>query len=420
MLAKMPNVEHIMLRRTTFILLILLLGSQLFPTAISSAQDDALPNTHHFDSGTQFSYPDDWTLQAKSTFAILQNGEQYIIVVDHRLLQSTIPDEDDLATLAIAYADTISDGEFVLDEADSESLEIDGREALHWAFEDSNNDPSQLLIIRFTDGAAGLLLYSTVADSEESAPDFEAIAATFDRVELTDSTSSTEVCGIVTVGEESVPLRVGAGESRGMLGYFSSEEPISVLDSLTDDDGNLWWQLDKDQAAPNSAAGEVWIAASDVQTLTDCDADVVAAPSEAAPTSSESVSGNEATTTQIFTDLPPDSLLPEDGVYTATFELMVASCEEDIEPMRETRARQPVQVSVEVLEGGGSIQVGESRLDWLELNTYEGWTDFEFDGQLLPTRFYLRVESETLLVGSIGINFRGNLCSARLPLVIRK
>jgi hypothetical protein len=63
--------------------------------------------------------------------------------------------------------------------------------------------------------------------------------------------------------------------------FLPSDEEIPVLGQTEDDDDNLWYQLDKDLAAPGRAINEAWVAADDeaLETIGDCDdIDDAAAP----------------------------------------------------------------------------------------------------------------------------------------------
>jgi Tol biopolymer transport system component len=80
----------------------------------------------------------------------------------------------------------------------------------------------------------------------------------------------TESCSVVSPGPSSTLMHVGPGSNRGSIGYLPAGQPFNVIGQATASDGSLWWKLDKNQAAPTSAANEVWVADTAVTTSGNC------------------------------------------------------------------------------------------------------------------------------------------------------
>lgn len=82
----------------------------------------------------------------------------------------------------------------------------------------------------------------------------------------------------VTSATDAV-LRVGPGLNRSSIAYLNTTTAVTVSGRFVTDDGSVWLQLDRTQAAPQSAANEIWVAIEDVETSGDCEqVGAVAAP----------------------------------------------------------------------------------------------------------------------------------------------
>jgi hypothetical protein len=67
-----------------------------------------------------------------------------------------------------------------------------------------------------------------------------------------------------------VALRVGPGFNRTSIAFLPDGEDFDVLGQSTDDESNLWYQLDKAQAAPNTSANEIWVLSDEAASQGDC------------------------------------------------------------------------------------------------------------------------------------------------------
>lgn len=74
-----------------------------------------------------------------------------------------------------------------------------------------------------------------------------------------------------------VRLRVGPGIDRAAIAYLPPGN-YNVQGQAEDRDGAAWFKLDRDQAAPNKSAKEIWVEAEDVEQTGDCDLVAYASP----------------------------------------------------------------------------------------------------------------------------------------------
>lgn len=80
-----------------------------------------------------------------------------------------------------------------------------------------------------------------------------------------------EACVISTDSADTARVRVGPGENRTSVSFLAAGQDFVVLGSFEDDAGGIWYQLDKEEAAPGRAINEAWVAASDVDSTGDCE-----------------------------------------------------------------------------------------------------------------------------------------------------
>ena len=91
-----------------------------------------------------------------------------------------------------------------------------------------------------------------------------------------------EPCAIRT-DRGDVPVHVGPGHHRSVFSLLPAGVDILVTGQATDEDGNLWWQIDKTQIPGHEAVSSLWVAASDVATSGNCDNVPPAEPSTFIP-----------------------------------------------------------------------------------------------------------------------------------------
>ncbi|MDQ7035154.1 MAG: fasciclin domain-containing protein [Anaerolineae bacterium] len=131
---------------------------------------------------------------------------------------------------------------------------------------------------------------------------------------------SVEACIVRTSLSDTVRVRVGPGTNRTSVTFLPANQDFEPLGQATDDDGNIWYQLDKEEAATGRAINEAWVAADELLTSGDCSAvgesapppiiPIISAPPPAPP-ETDSSDGGDTSTTETGT-------LPLSGTYTLT------------------------------------------------------------------------------------------------------
>jgi uncharacterized surface protein with fasciclin (FAS1) repeats len=82
---------------------------------------------------------------------------------------------------------------------------------------------------------------------------------------------SGEACIVSTADADTVQVRVGPGENRGVVAFLPANVEFEVLGQANDNDGNVWFKLDKEEATPRRSNAEAWVAAADVESSGNCD-----------------------------------------------------------------------------------------------------------------------------------------------------
>jgi hypothetical protein len=79
-------------------------------------------------------------------------------------------------------------------------------------------------------------------------------------------------CFVSAETDDSAQLRVGPGYNRSVFGFLAADGEYTVTGQFVDDAGDVWYQLDKDEVAPDAAANELWVAQVEVFESGDCTA----------------------------------------------------------------------------------------------------------------------------------------------------
>lgn len=143
--------------------------------------------------------------------------------------------------------------------------------------------------------------------------------------------TSAEACFVFTEDEGTVQVRVGPGENRTSIAFLPANVEFEVLGQATDDDGNVWFKLDKEEATPGRSNAEAWVSADAVEQIGDCAAvvDVNAPPvipitNQVQPTAVPSGGGGD---TGGASPTPAPASLPTAGSWTIFWsETTNASC----------------------------------------------------------------------------------------------
>jgi hypothetical protein len=141
----------------------------------AAAQAEVTDSTFIFADGTTFEIPEDWTGEMFEGIVSLTDEDSNIVILNFGALAARDfePDAELIDALEedFNYAYEFSDGVSFERGGDLETLEIDDREALRYAFRDDVY-PGLAYAIRFSDGAYGIVysynLAETPADPDEA------------------------------------------------------------------------------------------------------------------------------------------------------------------------------------------------------------------------------------------------------------
>jgi uncharacterized surface protein with fasciclin (FAS1) repeats len=86
----------------------------------------------------------------------------------------------------------------------------------------------------------------------------------------TTEAGSGEPCLVRTDEASSVRVRVGPGENRTAVTFLPAGEDLQVQ-GRTEVDGEVWYQLDVEEAAPGRAINEAWVPAENLDSTGDCE-----------------------------------------------------------------------------------------------------------------------------------------------------
>lgn len=151
------------------------------------------------------------------------------------------------------------------------------------------------------------------------------------------SNISTAPCTVSTDESGTARVRVGPGNNRTSVTFLDANTDFQVQGQNEDDDGTVWYQLDKEEAAPGRAINEAWVSAEDVEATGDCDnvgetsappvIPIVNQPPANTNADSNDDSNGGGETTSEAADTTNTGARPASGSYTiALAEFTNASC----------------------------------------------------------------------------------------------
>jgi hypothetical protein len=204
-------------------------------------------------------------------------------------------------------------------------------------------------------------------------------------------------------------LHVGPDEERTAVAFLPLEVEAAVVGQTSDADGDQWLRLDNADAAPNSAATEIWVDAASVITSGNCQTLTVL---DARPlTLFAGGSGDE--------DPAVDRTL-QSGAYTLVFPPQFpGSCVDGTSSMLNTAdifGTMASGLDADLTYTGDSIDMGGGDIVYrVNTQTFSGSFDLG-GGEMLQAE--LTITSETTFIGELSQNFTrddGVACSITLP-----
>ena len=229
-----------------------------------------------------------------------------------------------ILSLPISQVRTVRDG--------LQKTPIGNRNAATFATPETN--PERLLAaVPMSDGTFGYLQFDAPGASLTPLPDdLLAVIGSFDVAGEENTAPASAGTGIACTVSASAAntgqLRVGPGENRSAIAFLPANTDVTVTGRIVLDDGSVWFQLDKAEAAPQgTAAAELWVNEEQVETSGDCDR---VGETNAPPVIPISVAPPPAATLAPGEPAPPPAqagALPAPGTWTLTLDpVMNASC----------------------------------------------------------------------------------------------
>jgi|GEM_PF-1669532 hypothetical protein len=420
---------------------------------------EALTQPIDLDNGYTIALPDDWFAEHSENTAAYyftsSQGEISGFIIDPVSLRVEVPTviQSDLENALIEVYNTLISSSRVRSR-DVEFLELGGFPAAGYRFEevfDGTTYEDILFILQFDEGEFGALIFSALPgalDDEDNAALIRRIAATFapagqssisvsngnstgessglssafgsafgnNSSSQTNTTVSIEPCLVSTNEADTVQLRVGPGFNRAVVLFLPTGDEYDVIGTFTTDAGDEWFQLIKDEVAPESGASELWVLREDVNESGECDSVGDASAPPIVPILSNpppvTVVPGETTTTNTTAGL----IIPTGGVWTLTYNSQGdASCAgtESFHVSQQDISLTPVLTGNLAVSNGGDTfsYYGVIYTRVPGSNNFRGLASFS-DGT--SNESFATLTSSTSLVGSdiFNVTFDGNPCSA--------
>lgn len=310
---------------------------------------------------------------------------------------------------------------FEVEDATIKSFEDDYEELIaywDWAI-DADEIKGAVYLIPMGDGTFALV--DTYAASELYDENFELLDAMgiYGLAVPQDESANagSAACFVSTDRADSVEMRVGPGENRSVIAFLPEGAEFTVTGAFTDNDGNLWYQLDKDEIAPDSSAAELWVAQADVTESGDCSevAEVSAPPIQAArPRTTTGDPGDSGSTGGT------GGLVPAEGVWTLTLDATtLASCAgTETTSIPTSDVFEETSFTYDLTVDGETVSVGNNTLDQTAPGNYVGSLDL---GDGTNGQFYMFVQSANSASGKVIMNFTQDdaECSATINFGMR-
>ena len=246
----------------------------LFPSFVTAQA--AVP----IDPAYNITLPDDWNWEYATPYAgFFLSGDDYTVyLVDPAEVRSVVR-YTTKATMEEVFRDTFAvlyDGGLPAG-ADIEALNVPGREGLVWSYTMDDNQVGLFMLVVMSDESYGVFdAYADAAVFDDPERELRDLIVSFDNVEAVETAvqqpASGEPCRVFTDQERTAALRVGPGENRSSVAFLPTGVEVDVTGINVSADGTEWFQLDRMQAAPQSAAAELWLRRGDAEEIGDCDA----------------------------------------------------------------------------------------------------------------------------------------------------
>lgn len=260
------------MKRLFWIVIVILLLIAVVPVIAQDAET-ALPQRVRLPGSYQIYVPESWTHQRDEDTGgtyLLDKKEDFtvfILMPDQVAELVEITDETTAKSLMVDINTTLYD--FTIpDSSILESKIGDYNSAIIWYPMEGGDYEGYSYIIQFDAGSFAFVdAYGPTDSMEALGAILVDTLATFGPI----PTGTGETCYVNTDQERTANLRVGPGENRTSIAFLPVGEDFEVMGRFVADDDSVWYQLDKEQAAPRSSAAEIWVAQTLVNETGDCE-----------------------------------------------------------------------------------------------------------------------------------------------------
>jgi hypothetical protein len=380
--------------------------------------------------GFSISVPDNWESESDRdsggmlfTGRIRRDDLNLLVVTPPQVAELVEVSEGDLTDVLIEVIDEIYN-------ADARSRDIDEVDdfdypAVVWSYstDDDLSGFAYLLEID-TEQYAFLDIWGENFEDHQDVVNEIIASFRFDADVATDPEADpepAEPCFVSTDQARTVQIRVGPGENRSVILFLPTERSFTVTGRFEDTNGNVWFQLDKSEVDPNSAANEMWVAEAAVETEGDCEniAGADAPPViPGGPRNPPGGGGNSGGGSSGGGDAAVGGV-PNAGRWSIVLASTTAVSCTDTQTISvnttEIFGLTVINTSISVAGDQRSITVGGSRFTLLQPGSYNGSFPFA-DGSNVQMR--LDVQNGNLVTGQITYNYtvQGLNCSATVPI----
>jgi hypothetical protein len=372
--------------------------------------------------GYEITVPDGWELDTSQDDMVVFYGETLALGVNTPVMLEAMgwdPADFVDAVDALVNLGSTADGS-ALTRNDTAKAQFDGRSAATYNGPLDEASDNLQVALELSDGSYGFLVFvGTTSDLDAAQDEIEAIAASFDVAESAPAAAagSGATCTVRASNADAGQLRVGPGENRSAIAFLPANTSVTVTGRIELDDGSVWYQLDKAEAAPQgTAASELWVNAENVSATGDCD---TVGETNAPPVIPISVAPPAATAAPGEPQQPPAQAgaLPAAGVWTIVLNPVTnASClgYDNIQVNTADLFTPTTYVESIVVLDGGTFRIGGDVFRRAGTsNSFTGVLTFSPTSEVPIAQMRFDLQSATAMNGDLvaNYNFDDLLCS---------
>lgn len=385
---------------------------------VTMAQDDEMTTFAFESSDVSIMFPEDWEQDIDDDGVVMLSTDGVTMMVYDAVTLAVVLGVEDATSaedVLESAIDSLPLDEIDVDASNAKAVELGDREVLRVAF---NTDDSNgaITVLPLDDESFGLVMFMIDSEAdEELASGVDAVVESF---MIAEAEASGEACTVSTDAAGTVQIRVGPGFNRTVIAFLPAQIDFTAQGQATDDDGNVWFRIPREEAAPTKAVNETWVAADDVDQAGDCAnvegavapplipirvAQPTAVPQPATDTTTDSTGDTPTdTTTEDAPDAPAvdasGAILPTQGNWYIVYLTGTAQCRFTSGNF-DSFAPETFPLSGNASDGIFFIEY----MDYLGENTYQtAYQVTTTTGVVVTVRATMTLTSANSAVGSLG------------------